>query len=204
MKKKIKSFENIKIENNIFRICVRVSTRNRLNGIWENKYLNNMEQIKDWDELFPNFHRPSEDQFHWVVQIKKSTLNFKWFSIGKYVTLTQHNTQGFHYPIVLNNAYECKELIRLIKNNVIYIYGAMVGTVNTRINRIEELFEPYVVTFVAYKWCKFRIENNWFLGRTYYDDNDSVKIIGCVFEDGGTQHKYWDEQKFDDFEYLNI
>lgn len=201
MKKKIEPFENIKIGNNIFRICVRVSTRNRSNGMWENKYLNNMEQIKDWDELFPNFHRPSEDEFHWVVRYAKKSL-FKTF-----ITLTQSINGNHMCPIVLNNAYECNELIRLIKNNVVYIIDTMVGTVNTNINRIEELFEPYGATFVCGRWCKFRINNELFVGRTYYADTqntNSSKIIGCVFEDGGTQHKYWDNQKFDEFEYINI
>lgn len=200
-KKKIEPFENIKIGNNIFHICVRVSTRNRSNGMWENKYLNNMEQIKDWNELFPNWHKPSEDQFHWVVRYAKKSL-FKTF-----ITLTQIINGNHMCPIVLNNVYECNELIRLINNNVVFIIDNMVGTIDTNINRIEELFEPYAATFVSERWCKFRIGNKLFIGRTYLTDKfnqDAEKFIGCVFEDGGTTHKRWSEQSFDEFEYLDI
>lgn len=200
-KKKIESFENIKIGNKVFHICVRVSARNRSNGMWENMYLNNMEQIKDWDELFPNWRKPFEDEFHWVVRCAEKSL-FKTF-----ITLTQSINGNCHSPIVMNNKYECNELIRLIKNNVVYIIDNMVGTANTNINRIEELFEPYVATFVCGRWCKFRINNKWFVGRTYLTDKfnqDAEEYIGCVFEDGRTTHKRWSEQWFDEFEYLDI
>lgn len=138
-------FETIQIGDNYFQICVSVMATNRLNTKKSKcKFLNNMEQIKDWDELYPNYHRPAEDQFHWIIQIRESIERFKWFSVGKYVTLRQTNNHSGTSCIHFNNKHECYELFRLIENKTVTILNTDIGpmTVVSSTHRVEELFEP--------------------------------------------------------------
>lgn len=138
--------ETIKIDDNYFQICVSVMATNRLNTkMSKQMFLSNMEQIKDWDELYPNYHRPAEYRFNWIIKIRKSTVRFKWFSVRKYVTLRQTNTHSGTSCIHFNNKHECYELLRLIENKTVMILNtdigpmAIVSSVISSTHRVEEL-----------------------------------------------------------------